>query len=66
DPVSLPLGRVVEAVRDEAAARGATALEAELIGLIPEAALEDYPDDLPIRDFVPAFHVIERRIARDR
>ncbi|MBK8294590.1 MAG: glutamate formiminotransferase [Solirubrobacterales bacterium] len=66
DPVNLPLARVAEAVRDQAALRGAVPIEAELIGLIPEAALEDYPADLPIRDFDPAFHVIERRVSGER
>ena len=66
DPVNLPLARVVEAVRDQAALRGAIPIEAELIGLIPEAALEDYPADVPIRDFDPAFHVIERRVSGER
>lgn len=66
DPVSLPLARVVEAVRAAAAERGAVPVEAELIGLIPEAAITGYPEDVPIRDFDPAFHVIERRVAHDR
>lgn len=66
DPVSLPLGRVVEAVRTSAAEHGTVPVEAELIGLIPEAALAEYPADVPIREFDPAFHVIERRVAHDR
>ena len=66
DPVALPLATVVEAVRAAAEARGTSPVEAELIGLIPEAALLGYPSDVPIRDFDPAFHVIERRMARDR
>ena len=43
--------------------RGTRAVEAELVGLIPEAAMLDYPEAVPIRDFDPAFHVIERRLA---
>jgi glutamate formiminotransferase len=66
DPVSLPLARVVEAVREQAEARGASPTEAELIGLIPEAAIAGYPADVPIRDFDPAFHVIERRVSAER
>ncbi|MGK2954951.1 MAG: glutamate formimidoyltransferase [Solirubrobacterales bacterium] len=66
DPVSLPLARVVEAVREQAESRGAVPIEAELIGLIPEAAIVDYPADVPIRDFDPAFHVIERRVSLER
>ena len=38
-------------------------LEAELVGLIPAAALREYPEDVPMRDFDPERHVIERRLA---
>jgi len=62
DPVSLPLARLVEAVREQAVARGVRLVEAELVGLLPEAALAGYPDDVPIRDFDPDWHLIERRI----
>lgn len=64
DPIGTPLGEIVQVVRDEAALRGTAVIETELIGLIPEAAMEDYPEDVPIRDFDPAFHVIERRLKR--
>jgi uncharacterized membrane protein YfcA len=46
-----------------AAPLGARPVEAELVGLIPAAALVDYPADVPIRGFDPALHVIERRLA---
>jgi glutamate formiminotransferase / 5-formyltetrahydrofolate cyclo-ligase len=62
DPLAVPLARVVEAVRELAAPLGACPLEAELVGLIPAAALAGYPEDVPIRDFDPAAHVIERRL----
>jgi glutamate formiminotransferase len=62
DPIATPLCAVVEAVQEQAAIRGTMVVEAELIGLIPEAALEDYPEDVPIRDFDPTFHIIERRL----
>jgi glutamate formiminotransferase/glutamate formiminotransferase/formiminotetrahydrofolate cyclodeaminase len=62
DPIGTPLREIVEAVQEEAALRGTAVVEAELIGLIPEAALEDYPEDVPIRDFDPSIHVIERRL----
>lgn len=62
DPIETPLCEIVAAVQEEAALRGVNVVEAELIGLIPEAAMEDYPEDVPIRDFDPAFHVIERRL----
>jgi len=62
DPIALPLAEVVEEVSARAADRGARAIEAELIGLIPEAAMAGYPEAVPIRGFDPAFHIIERRL----
>jgi glutamate formiminotransferase / 5-formyltetrahydrofolate cyclo-ligase len=63
DPLTTPLGAVVEQVRRLAAPLGARPVEAELVGLIPAAALVDYPADVPIRGFDPPRHVIEQRIA---
>jgi glutamate formiminotransferase / 5-formyltetrahydrofolate cyclo-ligase len=63
DPLAVPLGEVVEQVRRLAAPLGARALEAELVGLIPEAAVAGYPEDVPIRGFDPRQHVIEQRLA---
>ncbi len=63
DPLSTPLARVVERVRELAAPLGARPLEAELVGLLPEAALAGYPADVPIRDFDPGRHTIEGRLA---
>jgi glutamate formiminotransferase len=62
DPLTTPLGAVVEEVRRLAAPLGARPVEAELVGLIPAGALVDYPADVPIRGFDPARHVIERRL----
>lgn len=62
DPIAMPLSEIVAAVQEQAVLRGTSVVEAELIGLIPEAALEEYPEEVPIRDFDPAFHVIERRL----
>jgi hypothetical protein len=53
---------VVEEVRRLAAPLGARPVEAELVGLISAAAIVDYPEDVPIRGFDPALHVIERRL----
>ena len=50
-------------MRGLAAALGARPVAAELVGLIPAAALDGYPADLPMRGFDPAQHVIERRLA---
>ena len=63
DPLAVPLAPVVERVRALAAPLGARPVEAELVGLAPEAALAGYPDDVPIRGFDPDRHVIERRLA---
>jgi len=63
DPLATPLAAVVERVRQLAAPLGARPLEAELVGLVPEAALAAYPADVPIRGFDPARQTIERRLA---
>ncbi|MBM3667742.1 MAG: glutamate formiminotransferase [Actinobacteria bacterium] len=60
DADRVPLAQVVEEVRRLAAEHGARPVEAELVGLAPQAALEGYPDDPPIRDLDPSQHVIER------
>ncbi len=62
DPVAVPLGRVVEAVRRLAAAEGAAPVAAELVGLVPAAALAGYPDDVPIAGADPAGRTIESRL----
>jgi glutamate formiminotransferase len=63
DPLAVPLGAVVERVRELAAPLGARPLESELVGLAPAAALAGYPADVPIRGFDPELHLIERRLA---
>jgi glutamate formiminotransferase len=63
DPAALPLGTVVGRIRDLAAPLGARPAAAELVGLVPAAALAGYPDDVPIRDFDPGLRTIERRLA---
>lgn len=62
DPLAVPLGAVVERVRELAAPLGARPVEAELVGLAPAGALVEYPADVPIRDFDPDRHLIERRL----
>jgi glutamate formiminotransferase len=62
DPLAVPLGIVVERVRELAAPLGARPVEAELVGLVPAAALAGYPADVPIRDFDPAAQTIEARL----
>jgi glutamate formiminotransferase len=63
DPLAVPLGAVVERVRELAAPLGARPLEAELVGLVPAGALAGYPAEVPIRGFDPERCVIERRLA---
>jgi glutamate formiminotransferase len=63
DPAAVPLGAVVARVRELAAPLGAAPVEAELIGLVPAAALADYPADVPIHDFDPRMRTIEARLA---
>ena len=62
DPITVPLAQVAERVRELAADKDARAVAAEIVGLIPEAALDGWPDDLPLPGFDPAIHVIERRV----
>jgi glutamate formiminotransferase / 5-formyltetrahydrofolate cyclo-ligase len=56
-PLELPLAAVVEAVR-----RHAPVARAELVGLAPAAALEGFPEDLPMPGFDPARHLIENAL----
>ena len=63
DPAAVPLAVVIERVRELAAPLGARPVEAELIGLIPAAALAAFPADVPIRDFDPGSRTIESRLA---
>jgi glutamate formiminotransferase/glutamate formiminotransferase/formiminotetrahydrofolate cyclodeaminase len=62
DPFAMPLAEVVSAVRALAAPLGARPLEAEIVGLVPAAALAGFPSDVPIRDFDPERQTIEARL----
>jgi glutamate formiminotransferase/glutamate formiminotransferase/formiminotetrahydrofolate cyclodeaminase len=64
DPRAAPLARVVEEIGRRAAAHGARPIEAELVGLAPEVALEGYPEEPPIRNFDADEHVLERALER--
>jgi glutamate formiminotransferase len=52
-----PLRAIVDAVRSRA-----EVAEAEIVGLVPGAALEDFPHDVPIRGFSPGRHVLENAL----
>ncbi len=62
DPFAVPLAEVVARVRDLAAPLGATPVEAEIVGLVPAAALAEYPPGVPIRGFDPDAQTIEARL----
>jgi glutamate formiminotransferase / 5-formyltetrahydrofolate cyclo-ligase len=61
DPIAVPLRQVVQRVTELAAEHGARPVVAEIVGLVPQAALQGFPPQLPIRGFDPERHVIERR-----
>lgn len=63
DPAAVPLGRVISEIRRLAARHDAAPVSAELVGLIPEAAMRGYPEEVPLSGFDPDKHVIERRVA---
>jgi glutamate formiminotransferase len=56
-PFEVSLATVVQAVREHAEVAGA-----ELVGLAPAAALEGFPQDVPMQGFDPARHVIENAL----
>ena len=63
DPLAVPLGRIVERVRALATPHEARPVGAELVGLIPAAALDGYPVDVPIAGGDPHRRTIEGRLA---
>jgi glutamate formiminotransferase / 5-formyltetrahydrofolate cyclo-ligase len=64
DPVAVPLGAVIEEIRALAALHGTRPVAGEVVGLVPAAALRELPEDVPLRGFDPALHVIENRLGR--
>jgi glutamate formiminotransferase/glutamate formiminotransferase/formiminotetrahydrofolate cyclodeaminase len=64
DPEEVPLAKVADEVRRLAGRHGAKVVEAELVGLTPEAGLRGYGEDHPpIAGFATEAHVIEHRLA---
>jgi glutamate formiminotransferase len=59
DPRAVPLAKLIEEITRLAAEHGVHPIEAELVGLVPEAAIEGYPGEPPIRNFDPRRDVIE-------
>jgi glutamate formiminotransferase/glutamate formiminotransferase/formiminotetrahydrofolate cyclodeaminase len=63
DPIAVPLAQVVARTAELAETHGARVSAAEIVGLVPAAALEGFPPDLPLGGFDPARGVIEERLA---
>lgn len=63
DPDAVPLAAVVAAVRALAEPLGARPVAAEIVGLVPAAALAGWPQELPIVGGAGATHTIEARLA---
>ena len=62
DPFEVPLRTLAETVRREAEQDGVAVVAARLVGLAPAAALEGFPEDLPLRGFDADRHVLENRL----
>jgi glutamate formiminotransferase / 5-formyltetrahydrofolate cyclo-ligase len=60
DPISVPLASVVERIGTLAGEAGGRPAAAEIVGLVPEAALAGFPSDVAVPGFDPDRHVIER------
>lgn len=58
DPFTVPLVRLLEEI-----SRHAEVTVAELVGLAPAAAFDDFPTDLDVRGFDPATSLIENALA---
>jgi glutamate formiminotransferase len=56
-PLQLPLAEIVEHV-----GRHAPIASAELVGLVPRAALDGFPAELPMPGFDPTRHIIENAL----
>ncbi|MDQ2676085.1 MAG: hypothetical protein M3Y34_04695, partial [Actinomycetota bacterium] len=63
DPVAIPLAEVMASTRELARPYAGTIRAAEVVGLVPEAALAGFPAEVPMPGFDPARHVIENRVA---
>lgn len=62
DPAGVPLARVLAEVARLAGQRGARPVAAEVVGLVPGAALEGWRGEVALVGFDPERHVIERRV----
>ncbi|MGI9020780.1 MAG: hypothetical protein ACR2G3_08745 [Solirubrobacterales bacterium] len=60
DPIGVPLAAVLARICELAEPTGAAPAAAEVVGLVPEAALEGFPEDVAMPGFDRERHVIER------
>ena len=63
DPISVPLRAVVERIAELGTEHGAKPVEAEVVGLVPAAAMQGFPAEIPVPGFDRERHLIESRIA---
>lgn len=66
DPVAVPLADVVELTRMLGEPLRARPVAAEIVGLVPAAALAGWPADIPIAGGEGATHTIEARLRATR
>lgn len=62
DPISVPLAAVAARIAELAGESGGHPVAGEIVGLVPEAALEGFPEDLALPGFDRDLHVLERRL----
>jgi glutamate formiminotransferase / 5-formyltetrahydrofolate cyclo-ligase len=62
DPISVPLAQVVARIAELAARYGAAPSAAEIVGVVPRAALHDFPASVPLEGFDAGHQVIEERL----
>jgi glutamate formiminotransferase len=62
DPLRVTLAEVVAEVRRLAEPLGASATSAEIVGLVPSAAMEGFPEDVELVDPDAGAHILERRL----
>jgi glutamate formiminotransferase len=63
DPVAIPLSEVIARARELAEPYAGEIRAAEIVGLVPRAALERFPGDVPLPGFDRSKGVIEERLA---
>jgi len=63
DPIAIPLSEVVARARELAEPHSGVIRAAEIVGLVPEASLRSFPQDVPMLGFDTAAGTIENRLA---